>query len=75
MRKTFTTIVLQEGEWFIAQCLEVDIASQGKTEEKALENLSEALALHFTPPIATILLNVQKSSLRLPREAFAFSRS
>jgi predicted RNase H-like HicB family nuclease len=32
----------------------VDIASQGKTEEEALDNLREALELHFTPPVATI---------------------
>ncbi len=60
MRRTFTSLVWQEGKWFVAQCLEVDIASQGKTEEKALENLREALALHFTPPIATVLPQVQK---------------
>jgi predicted RNase H-like HicB family nuclease len=60
MRRTFTSVVWQEGKWFVAQCLEVDIASQGKTEEKALENLREALALHFTPPIATVLPQVQK---------------
>ncbi|HEC85942.1 MAG TPA: type II toxin-antitoxin system HicB family antitoxin, partial [Thioploca sp.] len=27
----------------IAQCLEIDIASQGQTEPEALENLREAL--------------------------------
>jgi predicted RNase H-like HicB family nuclease len=34
--------------------LEVDVASQGETEEKALENLREALELHFEPPVATV---------------------
>jgi predicted RNase H-like HicB family nuclease len=51
--------VWQEGEWFVAQCLEVDIASQGATEEEALENLSDALELHFTPPVATITPHVR----------------
>ncbi len=72
MRKTFSTIVWQEDEWFVAQCLEVDIASQGKTEKKALENLREALALHFTPPVATVYGEFKKLKLTLPREAFAF---
>lgn len=54
MKKTFTASVWQEGEWFIAQCIEVDVASQGETEEAALENLRDALQLHFTPPVATI---------------------
>jgi hypothetical protein len=34
-------------------CLELDIASQGATEDEALENLREALELHFEPPQAT----------------------
>ncbi len=53
MRRTFTASITQEDDWYIAQCLEVDIASQGDSEEEALHNLSEALALHFTPPVAT----------------------
>ena len=55
MKKDVNAVVWQEDKWFIAQCLEVDIASQGKTEAKALENLRYALMLHFTPPVATIL--------------------
>jgi predicted RNase H-like HicB family nuclease len=46
--------VWQEGEWFVAQCLEVDIASQGENETEAIANLREALQLHFEPPVATI---------------------
>ncbi|MBA4123866.1 MAG: type II toxin-antitoxin system HicB family antitoxin [Acidobacteria bacterium] len=65
MKKTFTSIVWQEDIWFIAQCLEVDVASQGKTEKKALENLREALTLHFTPPVATVLPQVQKIELEV----------
>lgn len=65
MKKTFSTVVWQEDEWFIAQYLEVDVASQGKTEKKALKNLREALALHFTPPVATVLPSVQKIELEV----------
>jgi predicted RNase H-like HicB family nuclease len=54
MKQTFSATVWREGEWYIAQCLEVDVASQGRTEEEALANLSEAIALHFEPPVATI---------------------
>ena len=54
MKRTFTASVWQEGNWFVAQCVEVDIASQGETEAEALANLSEALSLHFEPPVATI---------------------
>ncbi|MBC7909243.1 MAG: type II toxin-antitoxin system HicB family antitoxin [Pyrinomonadaceae bacterium] len=54
MKRNFNATVWQEGAWFVAQCLEVDVASQGATEAEALANLSEALELHFTPPVATI---------------------
>ena len=60
MKKDLNAVVWQEDEWFVAQCLEVDVASQGKSEEEALENLRDALILHFTPPTATILPNVKK---------------
>ena len=29
-KQTFTASISQEGELFIAQCLEIDVASQGK---------------------------------------------
>ncbi|MDE0186783.1 MAG: type II toxin-antitoxin system HicB family antitoxin [Candidatus Poribacteria bacterium] len=48
--ETFTASVWQEDDWFIAQCLEVDVASQGGSEAEALVNLGEALELHFEPP-------------------------
>jgi len=54
MSKTsFKASVWQEGNWFVAQCLDIDIASQGKTREEALNNLREALELHFEEPRAT----------------------
>lgn len=39
--------IVQEGSGFVAQCLEVDVASQGDTAEQALSNLQEALELFF----------------------------
>lgn len=38
---------------FVSQCLDLDIASQGNTEEEALANLREAIELHFEPAAAT----------------------
>lgn len=65
MVKDFNAVISQEGEWFIAQCLEVDIASQGETEEEAIQNLNEALLLHFTPPVATVLPQVRHFELEI----------
>ncbi len=59
MEQAFSARVWQEGDWFVAQCLEVDVASQGETEEEALANFREALALHFAPPRATLTPRVR----------------
>jgi predicted RNase H-like HicB family nuclease len=53
MKQEFNASLWREDGWVIAQCLEVDVASQGRSEEEALANLQEALALHFEPPQAT----------------------
>jgi hypothetical protein len=36
-----------EEDWYVAQCLEVDVASQGRTIEEALSNLREAVELYL----------------------------
>ena len=53
MKRPFTATVWREGKWYVSQCLELDVASQGETEEEALANLKEALELHFESPQAT----------------------
>ena len=53
MKQQFTASISREGEWYVAQCLEVDVASQGETEDEALANLREALELYFEPPTPT----------------------
>ena len=55
MNKTLTAYLTEEDGWIVAQCLEVDVASQGETEAEALANLKDALHLHFAPPTATKL--------------------
>ncbi len=50
MKRPFAASVWREGDWYVSQCLEVDVASQGESEEEAFANLQEALELHFEPP-------------------------
>jgi predicted RNase H-like HicB family nuclease len=59
MKRPFATTVWREGRWYVSQCLELDIASLGETEEEALANLKEALELHFEQPYATRPPNVR----------------
>ncbi|MFM7344319.1 MAG: type II toxin-antitoxin system HicB family antitoxin [Tagaea sp.] len=61
---TFTASVTREGRWFVAQCLEVDVVSQGRSERSALANLAEALELYFEPPHATIKPRVRPVPFR-----------
>jgi predicted RNase H-like HicB family nuclease len=53
MKRPFSATVWREGEWFVSQCLEMDVASQGLSEGEALANLREALEFHFEDPVAT----------------------
>jgi predicted RNase H-like HicB family nuclease len=53
MKQTFSARVWREEDWYVAQCVEVDVASQGRTEKEALVNLREAVELFFEPPTAT----------------------
>ncbi len=45
--RALTAAVHQEEDWYVAQCLEVDVASQGLTVEEALANLAEAVGLYL----------------------------
>jgi len=42
-----TAVMVRDGEWCVARCLEVEVTSQGETVEHALDNLREALELYF----------------------------
>lgn len=39
--------VWKEGKYYVAQCLNVDVSSFGRTKKQALANLDEALELYF----------------------------
>jgi predicted RNase H-like HicB family nuclease len=42
-----TAVVVRDDGWYVARCLEVEVASQGESVEAALDNLREALELYF----------------------------
>ncbi|MDY6831335.1 MAG: type II toxin-antitoxin system HicB family antitoxin [Thermodesulfobacteriota bacterium] len=45
--KTFTAIIHQEDDLYVAACPEVGTASQGAAVEEAIENLKEATELYL----------------------------
>jgi len=49
----------------VAQGLQVDVASQGETEEEALANLEEALEFFFEPPTPSRIPDVRTVEVEL----------
>ena len=45
--KTFKYIIYKEGDYYVSQCLNVDVSSFGSNVQDAIENLKEAVALYF----------------------------
>lgn len=45
--KTYSAVVWQEEQWFVAECPEVGTTSQGETLQEALVNLKEATELYL----------------------------
>jgi predicted RNase H-like HicB family nuclease len=46
MSQRFTAVIVKEKKWYVAHCIELGVASQGKTIEKAQANLREAVELY-----------------------------
>jgi predicted RNase H-like HicB family nuclease len=58
-----TILIKQEDEWFVATCLENNIASQGKTINEALVNLKEAIALYYEDETKEELYSIQDGQI------------
>ena len=43
----YNVIIQKEENWYVAKCLDNNVASQGKTIEEAMSNLKEALELYM----------------------------
>jgi predicted RNase H-like HicB family nuclease len=65
MKRLYHASIWQEEKWFIAQCLEIDIASQGGTKEDAIVNLREALELYLEEPTPTLKPYLQTIEVEL----------
>lgn len=66
---TLTAALHQEEGWYIAQCLEVDVAGQDHTIDEALANLAEAVELYLEEvddPAGHVTATPLVSSFQLP---------
>jgi predicted RNase H-like HicB family nuclease len=55
MSKHITVAIWQENDWFIAKCIENNVASQGHTMDEVLDNLKEAVSLYYEGESETAL--------------------
>jgi predicted RNase H-like HicB family nuclease len=58
------SVVWKEGNYYISQCLDVDVSSFGKTKKQALEMLQDALELYFEDkPVPAKTKRIKRPSL------------
>ncbi len=62
-KQIFTNVVWKEDKYFVAQCLNIDVSSFGKTYEAALKNLEEALELYLEDAPPGSIKQIEKPSL------------
>jgi len=64
MRKiNLKNIVWKEGKYYVAQCLNVEVSSFGKTKKEALDNLEETLELYLEDVKSLKITRVERPEL------------
>lgn len=64
MRKVnLKNVVWKEGKYYVAQCLNVDVSSFGRTKKEALAALDEALELYFEDKKVTKIAKIERPEL------------
>jgi predicted RNase H-like HicB family nuclease len=61
----FTSVVWREKKYYVAQCLNVDVSSFGKTKALALKNLKEALLLYLEGESQSKIRGIEAPSLEV----------
>lgn len=61
---TLSVAVWREGKYYVAQCLNVDVSSFGKTKTDALLNIKEALELHLDGVPASQIPKITQSAIQ-----------
>ena len=62
-QENLQSIVWKEGKYYVAQCLNIDISSFGKTKKEALKNLDEALELYFEDASPSLISRVEQPEI------------
>ena len=61
--KPITYCIYREAEFFVAQCLNVDVNSFGSSREEAILNLKEAVELYFEGETAGAYTDISEAAV------------
>lgn len=59
-KKRLQYAVWKEDKYFVAQCLNIDISSFGKTKKEAIDNLDEAIDLYLEDHKKPLIIKIQR---------------
>jgi predicted RNase H-like HicB family nuclease len=68
MQHTIKAFVRKGDKYYIAECLEISVVTQGKTLDETVNNLKEAVALHLEGEDMSELDLVEKPMLLITME-------
>ncbi len=63
MKTQLKNVVWKEGDYFVAQCLNIDISSFGESKDEALTNLNEAIELFMEDASIDILTEIESPEI------------
>ena len=67
-RCTVHAVVVREGAWFVAECLEIAVVTQGRSLDETADALREAVALHVDGEDTALLVLVPSPRLVIQYE-------
>ena len=67
----FTFITWKEDKYYVAQCLNVDVSSFGKTHEEAMENLKEAIDLYLEDAPKEAIIEIEQPAISVREFQYA----
>ncbi len=47
LQHTIKAFIRKEDDWYVAECKEINVVTQGRTVDETISNLQEAVALHL----------------------------
>lgn len=79
-RISFPIMIMREGEWYVASCPQLDIATQGKTEQEVKENMEDLIDEYLkdediTKPEIAELTSLSFIHAKIPEEKVKWENS